>query len=193
MGPVQARVFVDPLNKACARFDITTPIRLGHFIAQCWVESVGFTDMEENCYWTTPERIRQFFPHEVKSLAQAMTLVRNPKALANTAYAEKNGNGNYNSGDGWTYRGRGLIELTGRGNYHDAGLELGKPYVDQPELLALPEDACLSAAWFWSVHKLNNLADAGLSGAITRQVNGPASAQAALRQQRAQEAVMAFT
>lgn len=190
--PTQARIFVDPLNRACARFNILTPARQGHFVAQCWVESRGFTALEEDCYWTTPERIRQFFPLEVKTLAAAMPLVRNPKGLASTVYAGKDGNGDAASGDGWVYRGRGLIQLTGRANYHDAGTELGRTYLASPDLVALPEDACLTAAWFWDTHKLNTLADAGLSGAITRQINGPALAQATLRQQRTQEAIAAF-
>lgn len=193
VSPTQARLFLDPLSRACARFAISSPARQGHFVAQCWVESAGFVHLEENCYWTTPERIRQFFPHEVKTLAAAMTLVRNPKGLANTVYAGKDGNGDVLSGDGWTYRGRGLIDLTGKGNYHDAGTGLGRPYLASPELVALPEDACLTAAWFWDTHKCNALADAGLSGAITRQVNGPALEQAALRQQRTQEAIAAFS
>lgn len=192
-GPTQARLFAEPLLRACSRFDISTAGRMGAFVAQCLVESQGFVHLEENCYWSTPERIRQFFPIEVRSLAEAMPLVKNPQALASVAYANKNGNGNAATSDGWTYRGRGLIQLTGRGNYHDAGLELARPFVASPDLVAQPDDAALTAAWFWMTHKCNALADAGLIDSITRQVNGPAMDQHDLRKQRTAEAIAAFT
>ncbi len=199
-GPAQARLFADPLLRACSRFEIVTPGRMGAFVGQCLVESQGFTKLEENCYWSDPARIARFFPNEVRSIADAQPLMRNPKALAAVVYAGKNGNGQplrdatgkVIGGDGWVYRGRGLVQLTGRGNYLDAGTELGRPYVANPDLVAGPDDACLAAAWFWSTHKCNALADAGLYDAITRQVNGPAMDKADLRKQRSQEATVAF-
>lgn len=191
-GPDQARLFADPLLRACSRFGINTPDRMGAFVGQCLVESRVFTRLEENCYWSDPARIAHYFPHEVRSIADAQPLMRNPKALASVVYAGKNGNGDVASGDGWTYRGRGLIQLTGRGNYADAGTELGRPYVASPDLVATPDDACLTAAWFWNCVKGNRLADAGLIDSITKAVNGPAMDQAVLRKQRTQEATAAF-
>lgn len=190
--PTQARQFLEPLNDACARFDITTPGRRAAFIAQCMVESQGFTRTEENCRWRTPERIVQFFPSRVHDLRAAMALVNRPQEFANVVYAGKNGNGGITTGDGWRYRGRGLIQLTGRDNYADAATALAAPYLENPDIVALPHHACLTAAWYWHANKLNLLADAALIDQITRRVNGPAMAHADLRKQAFEEAVRVF-
>jgi putative chitinase len=192
MPPTQARQFVVPLSEACARFNINTGARLAGFLAQCRVESADFTQLEENLYYTTPERIRAVFPSRVNSLQDAASLTRNPKALANRVYAGKIGNGDEASGDGFRFRGRGLKQLTGRANYADAAAGLGRPYVEQPDLVALPADACLTAAWFWNNAKANHLADSAQWDAITRAVNGPGMLQADLRRQYAESAVMVF-
>jgi putative chitinase len=181
--PTQAKQFAQSLAAACSRFDINTPSRIAGFVAQCNVESDGFRDLEENLWWTTPERILKYFTSRVTGLEHAARLTRNPQALANCVYAGKNGNGDESSGDGWRYRGRGLKQLTGRANYHDAAVALGRPYVEQPDLVAQPDDAALTAAWFWHHNKLNLLADSGQWNAITRAVNGRAMAQADLRHQ----------
>jgi putative chitinase len=138
------------------------------------VESTGFTALEEGLWYSTPERLLRVFPSRVKSLAHAATLVRNPKGLANCVYAGRLGNGNEASGDGWAFRGRGLIQLTGRDNYAAAAAGCGKLYLERPDLVAKPEDACLTAAWFWSAGGLNALADRQDWDGITRRVNGPA-------------------
>lgn len=190
--PTQARQYLEPLASACARFDIATPARIAGFLAQCRVESSDFTRLEENLWYTTPERIRQIFPSRVKSMADAARLVRNPKALANCVYAGKIGNGNEASGDGFRFRGRGIKQLTGRENYADAAEGLGRPYLEQPDLVAQPEDACLTAAWYWHNVKANILADSAQWDAITRAVNGPGMLQASLRRQYAEQAVEAL-
>ena len=190
--PTQARQYLEPLASACARFDIATPARIAGFLAQCRVESSDFTRLEENLWYTTPERIRQIFPSRVKSMADAARLVRNPKALANCVYAGKIGNGNEASGDGFRFRGRGIKQLTGRANYADAAEGLGRPYLEQPDLVAQPEDACLTAAWFWHNVKANILADSAQWDAITRAVNGPGMLQASLRRQYAEQAFEAL-
>lgn len=190
--PTQAKAFADPLSAACALFDISTPVRIAAFVSQCAHESAGFTRLEENLFYTTPERIRAMWPTRVSTLADAATLCRNPRALANRVYAGRMGNGTPDSGDGWRFRGRGLFQLTGRNNYTDAARELVRPYVGNPDLVADPSDACLTAAWFWSTHKLNALADASNVSAITRQINGPAMAGLSDRQQLFDRAVHAF-
>ena len=162
-------------------------------MAQCLSESMGFTRFEENLFYTTPERIRTVFPSRVTSLQQAATLTRNPEALANCVYSGKNGNGNPLSGDGWKYRGRGPIQLTGRSNYTDAAADIGRPYIDQPNLVAQPTDGLMTAAWFWSCRKANLLADSAQWDAITRMVNGPAMLGHALRAQMSDEATRAFS
>lgn len=190
--PTQAKVFAEPLSAACALFDISSPVRVAAFVAQCVHESTGFTRMEENLFYSTPERIRVIFPSRVSSLSDAATLTRNPQALANRVYSLRNGNGDAASGDGWRYRGRGLFQLTGRHNYADASLELARPYIEHPELVAQPSDACLTAAWYWHANKLNLLADASNIRAITWAINGPALAGLADRQQLFERAVGAF-
>lgn len=190
--PTQARQFAEPLAAACARFSITTPARVAGFLAQCRVESADFTRLEENLMYTRPERIREVWPTRVPSLADAATLARNPQALANRVYAGRLGNGPEVSGDGWRYRGRGLKQLTGRANYAEAARALARPYVEQPDLVAQPADACLTAAWFWHTVKGNVLADSAQWDAITRAVNGPAMLLADRRRQWSEEALQAF-
>lgn len=190
--PTQARQFVGPLAAACSRFDISTPARIAGFLAQCRVESANFTVLEENLNYRTPERIRQVFPTRVPSLADAATLVRNPKALANRVYANRLGNRDEASGDGYKFLGRGIKMLTGRANYADAAEALARPYIEHPELVAEPLDACFTAAWFFHVAKCNLLADSAQWDAITRAVNGPAMLQADLRRQYSEDALAAL-
>ncbi len=104
--------------------------------------------------------------------ALAQRLARNPQAIANNAYASRNGNGDEPSGDGWRFRGRGLLQITGRSNYRAAGAGLGQPLECEPEVLEQPEWAAISAAWWWASHGLNELADCGEFAAITRRING---------------------
>jgi putative chitinase len=194
IAPTQARAFAAPLAAACERFHIDTPARIAGFLAQCRVESQSFTALEEGLFYRSGERIGDVFrrlrPRGPEGLAK---LARNPQALANAAYAHINGNGPEASGDGWRYRGRGLKQLTGRANYAAAEAGLGRPYVDVPELVALPEDAALTAAWFWDSRDCNALADAQQWNAITRAVNGPAMLQAAERQVLSMEALDVLT
>jgi len=174
VAPSQARTFAVPLSIACERFDITTRARVAGFLAQCIVESEHFVSLEERLYYRRAERIWEVF-HRLRQrgMNEVAKLARNPRALANAAYAHVNGNGDEASGDGWRYRGRGLKMLTGRGNYADAAVALRRPYVKSPELVALPPDACLTAAWYWHTNRCNALADSAQWDAITKAVNGP--------------------
>ena len=190
--PTQARLFADPLSAACALFNIDTPARIGAFLGQCRVESADFTRLEENLYYTTPERIRQVFPSRVTSMQQASLLVRKPQDLANCVYAGRNGNGDQMSGDGYRFRGRGLIQLTGRANYTLAATGTGRPYLINPDLVAQPSDACMAAAFYWNSNALNALADAQNTDAITLRVNGSAMLHADRRRQYAEDAQRAF-
>ena len=184
IAPTQARIYAEPLATAADRFGITSKPRVAAFLAQLFVESDKFTRTEENLYYTTPERIRMMWPTRVTSLADAAKLCRNPQALANVVYANRLGNGDTSTGEGWKYRGRGLIQLTGRTNYHVASDALGADYVRSPDLVAAPVDACLTAAWFWSSIHGNELADASLIDMITQRINGQAMAAADARRSR---------
>jgi putative chitinase len=189
----QAQAFEAPLQAACARYGIDTPARMAAFVAQCAHESRNFTALEEGLFYRSADRIRAIFPSRVPSLAAAQALVGNPEALADCVYAGRNGNGDEASGDGYRYRGRGLIQLTGRGNYERAAGALARDYLATPDLVAAAEDACLTAGWFWDTGNLNALADAGRFDAITRAVNGSAMAGAAERRELYEQALKAFT
>jgi putative chitinase len=184
VAPTQARLYADPLQAAAARFGIQSKARVAAFLAQLHHESQGFTRTEENLYYTTPERIRAMWPTRVPTLLDASKLCRNPQGLANTVYANRLGNGDSTTGEGWRYRGRGLIQLTGRSNYHVASDALSANYVANPDSVAEPEGACLTAAWFWSSIHGNDLADASLIDALTKRINGPAMAGADARRSR---------
>lgn len=171
--PSQARRFLEPLQAACARFQINTAPRIAAFLGQCGHESTMFTALEEDLFYKTPDRIRAVFPATVTTQAKALELVRAPKALGNWVYAGKNGNGDVASGHGWTYRARGAIGVTGLANYAKAERDLNRPYVSQPDLVAAPTDAALTSAHFWHSNDCNRLADAWNIDGITRRVNGP--------------------
>jgi putative chitinase len=192
IAPTQAKLFYGPLLSACASFSLATPVRQAAFVSQCAHESGGFVHLEENLYYSTPERIRAMWPVRVPSLADAAQLIRNPQALANRVYASRNGNGNEASGDGWRYRGRGLIQLTGRANYQAAEAAIGAPYSAQPDLLLQPDHAAMTAGWYFAAAGCAALADASNIDAIGRAINGPALVGLAERKQLFEQAVRAF-
>lgn len=179
-----ARRFLPHLLAAMRRFDILGVARAAAFLAQCHVESVAFTRTKENLRYTSAERIRAVFPSRFGDAAAAAPYVRQPEALANRVYAGRLGNGGVLSGDGWRFRGRGLKQLTGRTNYQRAAAALARPYLAEPDLVAEPPDAALTAAWFWHEAGCNALADADDIESITRAINGPARLAAAERARR---------
>lgn len=150
--------WVTPLNNAMNRFDITGSRRMAAFLAQIAHESGQLTRLSENLNYSA-KRLMQVWPSRFSTLQKALGYEKKPEKLANHVYAGRLGNGVETSGDGWRFRGRGLIQLTGRGNYRAAGQGIGLPLEEQPELLGQPEAAALSAAWFWKSHGLNELAD----------------------------------
>lgn len=192
VSPTQAKLFAPTLAEILPAFGITTRPRVAAFLAQCHHESLGFTRLEENLSYRTPERIRAMWPTRVTNLADAAALCRRPQALADWVYSGRGGNGPKGSGDGWKYRGRGIIMLTFKGNYAKAGAALGRDYVAQPELVAQPLDAVKVACWYWDSGDLNRLADASSVDAITKAVNGPAMAGAGERRQLFREYLEAF-
>jgi len=146
------------LNAAMTQFDITTTPRMAAFLAQLANESGQLKRLVENLNYSA-QRLMAVWPTRFPTLDKAKLYERNPEKLANYVYAKRLGNGDETSGDGWRYRGRGVIQLTGRGNYLAAAQAIGQPLVEQPELLEQPGPAALSAAWFWKSHGLNELAD----------------------------------
>jgi putative chitinase len=173
IGPTQARQFAGPLSPSCTLYGIDTPARQAAFIAQCAHESQMFVHLDENLYYSSPERIQAVFPSHVKSVDDAAHLAKNPQALANRVYANRMGNGDEASGDGWRFRGAGLLMLTGRENHEACALAVKQPIDSIGDWMRQPYGACLSAAWFWaSKPKLNALADTGDIDAVSRIVNG---------------------
>jgi len=177
-----AGIFVPALNRAMARYEINTPERQAAFLAQVGHESSQLRKLTEDLYYRDPERVARLFKYgfdlnhngvvDPAEIEFAKGYTCNPQRLANRAYGGRYGNGGEASGDGWRYRGRGLIGITFRDGYRVAGMAMGLPLIEQPELLEQPEYAAFSAAWFWWDRGLNGLADAGLFDRISRIVNG---------------------
>lgn len=152
-------------------FDGMTPLRLAHFLAQCDHESQGFKRLEENLNYSAAGLLATFGKH-FQGVAEAYA--RKPVAIANRAYADRLGNGDEASGDGWKYRGRGFIMLTGRDNYMRAGMCLGMDFIKNPEFVA--QGYPLSVAlWFFKSNKIWDVCTEPTEKAVkevTRRVNG---------------------
>ena len=172
-----------PLRMAMIRYNIDNPNRVRAFLAQIGHESGQLSAVVENLNYSA-KALRSVFGKYFKTDAEAEKYARKPEAIANVVYANRLGNGDTKSGDGWRYRGRGLIQITGKSNYNEASqkmyaLPLGVDFLDEPELLATPDYAAQSAAWWWENAGLNAVAD-GLGGAndtevfkqITKRING---------------------
>lgn len=146
-------------------------LRLHHFLAQVGHESAGLSRLEENlCY--TAARICAVWPARFADAGAAEPLAGNSQALANAVYGGRMGNGDAASGDGWRFRGRGYIQLTGRAAYRAAGRHAGLDLETFPELAATPEHALAAACGFWSWRGLNGLCDRDDLVALSRRING---------------------
>ena len=157
-----------------AKFQINTPLRLAHFLAQCGHESGGFRLSQENLNYSAKGLMgifKKYFP----DAGTAAAYERKPEKIANRVYSSRMGNGNEASGDGYKFRGRGYIQLTGRDNYTAFGKSIGEDIAANPDVVA-SKYALLSAAWFFNKNKLHIMADGGASDAvvtsITKRVNG---------------------
>jgi putative chitinase len=157
-----------------AKFEINTPLRLAHFLAQCGHESGGFRLAQENLNYSA-KGLRGIFGKYFKTDAEAAAYERKPEKIANRVYSSRMGNGNEASGDGYKFRGRGYIQLTGRDNYTAFGKSIGIDMNTNYDLVS-SKYALLSAAWFFNKNKLHIMADGGATDAvvtsITKRVNG---------------------
>lgn len=186
--------YAEPLTRLMAEYGISTPLRKAHFLAQLAHESGELRYTEENLKYSA-SRLMQVFPKYFRTNADARAAAYDPERIANIVYANRMGNGDERSGDGYLFRGRGLIQLTGRANYQtflDHLFTLPKSILDSSTdssihypfgpleklapLLSSPELAVRSACWYWQSRGLNEMADAGATDAvvekITRKVNG---------------------
>lgn len=161
--------YADALNAAMTAHGITTPEQRAAFLAQVSVESGDLRNTVENLNYSA-RRLTQVWPSRFPTLASATPYAHNPEALANNVYANRLGNGDAASGDGYLFRGRGLMQVTGRDNYRAAGHEA------DPETLAEPQTAADTAAAFWADNGLNGRTGTELNRAdfdgISRTVNG---------------------
>lgn len=181
--PEERAAFWAPyLSAAMTEFGITTPARAAAFLAQVAHESGELARLVENLSYSAAG-LRKTWPSRFKDDATAAKYARRPMAIANRVYANRLGNGDEHSGDGFAFRGRGLYQLTGRDNYRAAGKALHLPLEQSPELLEHPDAASRSAGWFWRTRGLSMLVDAGEAVAdpdgpreamiaITKRING---------------------
>lgn len=160
--------FAGPLNQLMPAWGVDSPLRRAHFLAQICHESAAFTRLVENLHYTHVSAIVRVFPH---LSIRAASLVNNPQALANAAYANRGGNGDEASGDGWRYRGRGLIQVTLKNNYLRIGAAIDTDLVGSPDALIEPRMAVLSALAFWKLGDCNVPADADNVPNVTRIIN----------------------
>lgn len=152
------------------KYSINTSLRLSHFLAQCASESGNFTIVRENLNYSTSNLLNTFKKY-FKTLSEAADYARQPERIANKVYANRMGNGNEQSGDGWKFRGRGYIQLTGHDNYAALSKAIGEDLITTPDIVAT-KYPLLSAAWFWNKNGLNRIADTDNIEAVTKVVNG---------------------
>ena len=160
------------LTELLPKYEINTDIRVAGFLAQCSHESGNFTVIKENLNYSAEGLNATFAKYFVKAGRDPGTYARNPEKIANIVYADRLGNGNTASGDGWRYRGRGLIQLTGHDNYTAFGKTKQLTALETVEYLETPRGALESACWFWKTNKLNIPADAKDIVAMTKKING---------------------
>jgi len=165
---------IEQIPAVSEKFGVNTPLRLAHFLAQCGHESGGFRLTQENLNYSAKGLVgifKKYFPTE----AVALQYQRNPQKIANRVYASRMGNGDEASGEGFKFRGRGYIQLTGKSNYSAFDKTVEDDITANPDLVAT-KYPLLSAAWFWSKNGLNTIADEGSTDEVvtkaTKRVNG---------------------
>ena len=159
------------LSQALPDYDINTPQRVAAFLAQCGHESGGFTAIKENLNYKAESLVR-VWPRYFPNMDVANQYAHNQEKIANRAYANRMGNGPEESGDGYRFCGRGLIQLTGRSNYQAFADSIQEDINNLPDYLATFEGCVQSACWFWEANNLNQYADNGDLLTMTKKING---------------------
>ena len=173
-GNTYVEHWCEALNNILPDYGIDTPQRVAAFLAQCAHESGGFTALHENLNYRA-ETLCKVFPKYFPDAATAQQYAGQPnkqELIANRVYANRMGNGDEASGDGFRYCGRGLIQLTGKSNYQAFADSLEMAVEDVPEFLQTFEGAIQSACWFWEANNLNQYADSGDILTMTKRING---------------------
>ena len=176
LGVHDAATWSEVLEHSCARNAITSRLRVAAFLARTLQETIRYARLVESFDYT-PERLLQVFPahftpENAQRLGRTAAHPADQHAIAEAAYGGRLGNGPAGSGDGWLYRGRGLIQLTGKANYQAFATKIGVPLTELPALLQLPGGAADSAAAYWTAAGCNEAADRGDIDAVVRLVNG---------------------
>jgi putative chitinase len=161
----------EALDQLLDDYDINTPLRVAHFVAQCAHESGNFVFIKENLNYKAAS-LQKIFAKYFPTAELAVQYANKPEKIANRIYANRMGNGNEASGDGYRYCGRGLIQLTGKDNYTFFAGSLSIPVEEASDYLATFEGAAQSACWFWEQNNLNRFADANDTKGLTRAING---------------------
>jgi len=169
--PELADRWVEALNETCEEFAIDSPFRIAGFLSNVAHESAGFKFVKENLNYSAASLMR-VWPSRFPNLEVAQRYAMQPEKIANRAYADRMGNGDEASGDGAKFLGRGLIQLTGKNNYVAYSLACNNEALQHPEIVEQPKYAAESAGWFWSVNRLNQLADAQDITGMCRRING---------------------
>ena len=164
-------VWVDPLNQMLPKYEINTKNRIASFIAQCAHESVDFTAFKENLNYSA-DGLMKTWPKRFPTVEVALPYARNPAKIANKVYADRMGNGDEASGDGNKFRGRGLIQLTGKANYVKFATAIMMTMDETIAYLETPAGALESACWFWKTLNLNKFADTADIAGMTKTING---------------------
>jgi putative chitinase len=161
----------EALDQLLDDYDINTPLRVAHFVAQCAHESGNFVFIKENLNYKAAS-LQKIFAKYFPTAELAAQYANKPERIANRIYANRMGNGNEASGDGYRYCGRGLIQLTGKDNYTFFAGSLDIPVEEASDYLATFEGAAQSACWFWEQNNLNRFADANDTKGLTKAING---------------------
>jgi len=161
----------DALVNVLPRYEITTVERVAAFLAQCGHESADFTILQENLNYSA-KGLSATWPKRFVSEAAAAPYNRNPEKIANKVYADRMGNGPEGSGDGWKYRGRGAIQLTGHDNYKAFATDVGLSIDDAIVYVESLDGAVESAAWFWWRNNLNQWVDKNDIVTLSKRING---------------------
>lgn len=159
------------LNQTFAKYQIDTPLRIAHFLSQVGHESASFAIMSENLNYSI-QGLLKTFPKYFKTSQIAKQYARQPIKIASKVYANRLGNGNELSGDGWNYRGKGAIQITGKSNHYAYGQSINVDLISHPELLLTIPYVIDCAGWYFSVMKLMPICDADDCKLLTKRING---------------------
>lgn len=169
---IKSKVPVDifpHLVEAMKKFNIDSELRVSHSLSQFLHESGNFKFVSENLNYSA-SGLRGTFPKYFPDDATANAYARQPEKIANKVYASRMGNGDFASGDGWRFKGRGYVQCTGKNTYVAFGTFMAEDFTKNPDLLATPKYASLSACWFFSKNGLNAIADKGATDDVVKQI-----------------------